>query len=80
LPEISDLVTSRDGSLIAVWNHPNNSALDRRTDTIDPGQAAEQPLQQTMRQFSDESQRQEQQTIIDAQQRQMQGQQQGMAR
>lgn len=80
LPEISDLVTSRDGSLIAVWNHPHNSVLERRTDTINPGQAAEQPLQQTMRQFSDESQRQEQQTIIDAQQRQMQGQQQGMAR
>ena len=80
LPEISDLVASRDGSLIAVWNHPHNSVLDRRTDTINPDQAAEQPLQQTMRQFSDESQRQEQQTIIDAQQRQMQGQQQGMAR
>lgn len=79
LPEISDLVASRDGSLIAVWNHPHNSILDRRTDTINPGQAAEQPLQQTMRQFSDESQRQEHQTIIDAQ-RQMQGQQQGMAR
>jgi hypothetical protein len=80
LPEISGLVTSRDGSLTAVWNHPHDSVLDRRTETIYPGQAAEQPLQQTLRQFSDESQRQEQQTIIDAQQRQMQGQQQGMAR
>lgn len=80
LPEISALVPTRDGGLVAVWNHPHNRILDRSTDTIDPGQAAERPLQQSMRQFNDETQRQEQQAIIDAQQPQMQGQQQGMAR
>ncbi len=80
LPEISALVRTRDGGLMAVWNHPHNPILDRRTDTIDPAQAAEQPLRQSMQEFKEETQRQEQQTMIDAQQRQVQGQQQGMAR
>lgn len=79
LPEINDLVTTRDGNLVAVWNHPRNRTLDRRTDTVDPVQAAERPLQQSMQQFSDETQRQEQQAVINAQQRQMQ-EQPGMAR
>lgn len=65
---------------MAVWNHPHNAILDRRTDTIDPAQAAEQPLRQSMQAFDEGVQRQEQQTIIDAQQRQVPGQPQGMAR
>lgn len=65
---------------MAVWNHPHNPILDRRTDTINPAQASEQPLRQSMQAFNEETQRQEQQTIIDAQQRQVQEQQQGMAR
>ena len=80
LPEISALVRTRDGGLMAVWSHPHNPTLDRRTDTIDPAQAAERPLRQSMQEFNEESQRQEQQVIVDAQQRQVQGQQQGMAR
>ncbi|WP_296278551.1 XVIPCD domain-containing protein [Pseudoxanthomonas sp.] len=80
LPEISALVQTRDGGLMAVWNHPHNPILDRRTDTINPAQASEQPLRQSMQAFNEETQRQEQQTIIDAQQRQVQEQQQGMAR
>ena len=80
LPEISALVQTRDGGLMAVWNHPHNPILDRRTDTIDLAQAAERPLRQSMQEFSEETQRQEQQTMIDAQQRQVQGQQPGMAR
>lgn len=80
LPEISALIQTRDGGLMAVWNHPHNPILDRRTDTINPAQASEQPLRQSMQAFNEETQRQEQQTIIDAQQRQVQEQQQGMAR
>lgn len=80
LPEINDLVPTRDGGLIAVWNNPHNRILDRRTGTIDPVRAAEQPLQQSMQQFSDETQHQEQQAILDAQQRQMQEQQRGLSR
>lgn len=80
LPEISALVQTRDGGLMAVWNHPHNPILDRRTDTINPAQGAEQPLRESMQAFNEETQRQEQQTIIDAQQRQVQEQQQGMAR
>lgn len=80
LPEISALVQTRDGGLMAVWNHPHNRILDQRTDTIDPAQAAERPLRQSMQEFSEETQRQDQQTMIDVQQRQVQGQQQGLAR
>ena len=80
LPEISALVQTRDGGLMAVWNHPHDRILDQRTDTIDPAQAAERPLRQSMQEFSEETQRQDQQTMIDVQQHQVQGQQQGLAR
>ena len=80
LPEISALVQTRDGGLMAVWNHPHDRILDQRTDTIDPAQAAERPLRQSMQEFSEETQRQDQQTMIGVQQHQVQGQQQGLAR
>ena len=79
LPQIDALVPTRDGSLTAVWHSPHDRLFDRRTDTIDPEQAVERSLRQSMQQFSDETRRQELQAIIDAQQRQMQ-EQQGMAR
>ena len=80
LPQIDALVPTRDGSLTAVWHSPHDRLFDRRTDTIDPEQAVERSLRQSMQQFSDETRCQELQAIIDAQQRQMQEQQQGMAR
>lgn len=80
LPEISSMTQHRDGGLVAEWRHPHNQYLDRSTAPIDPSRAAEQPLQQSMQQFNEEGRRQEQQAMIDAQQRQSQEQSQGMAR
>ena len=56
--------------LTAVSNNPTDQLLGRRA-TVDPTQAAEQPLQQSMQQFNEETQRQANQAI-EAQQRQEQ--------
>ena len=71
LSSIDALVPTRDGmGLTAVSNNPTDQLLGRRA-TVDPTQAAEQPLQQSMQQFNEETQRQANQAI-EAQQRQEQ--------
>lgn len=78
LPEIHDIVPTRDGGLMAVWEHSRERFLDQRTGVIDPAQAAGHPLQYSMQQYQQESQRQEQQ-VIEAQQHQMQQHGRGMS-
>ena len=71
LSSIDALAPTRDGmGLTAVSNNPTDQLLGRRA-TVDPTQAAEQPLQQSMQQFNEETQRQANQAI-EAQQRQEQ--------
>ena len=79
LPQISELEAAQDGSVVAIWNSPHNRSLDRRTDAISLEQAAEQPLQQSMRLLDDETQRQDRQSVIEAQQRQVPEQQLGFS-
>ena len=79
LPRIDALIPTRDGGLVAVWNSPQDRVLDRHTAVIDPDRASERPLQQTMQQFEEETLRQEQ-SMIAAQQRQMQQSQNEVAR
>lgn len=70
LPAIDALVPSRDGSLTAISRNPTDQLLSLRA-TVDPAWAAEQPLQQSVQQFNEETQRQTEQAI-EARQRQEQ--------
>ncbi|MFA0924639.1 XVIPCD domain-containing protein [Xanthomonas fragariae] len=77
LPSIDALTPVRDGqSLLAISNHP--SLIDRAL--IDKTQAAAQPLDQSLQQLTAETQRQQDQALLQAQQRQVETQQQGFSR
>ncbi|MFC3329227.1 XVIPCD domain-containing protein [Xanthomonas fragariae] len=77
LPSIDALTPVRDGqSLLAISNNP--SLIDRAL--IDKTQAAAQPLAQSLQQLTAETQRQQDQALLQAQQRQVETQQQGFSR
>ncbi|QDH70352.1 XVIPCD domain-containing protein [Marilutibacter alkalisoli] len=72
MPGIDGLALSRDGqTLMATWTHPHNNVLDRHC-TVDRFQAGIQPLDQSLQDLAAETQRQEEQALLQAQQRQMQ--------
>lgn len=79
MPTIDALVETRDGQgLTATWTSPNNDMI-RSHATVDKIQALMQPLDQSLQQLADETQRQEQQALIQAQ-RQVEAQQTNLSR
>ncbi|HZF98345.1 MAG TPA: XVIPCD domain-containing protein [Pseudoxanthomonas sp.] len=80
LPGIDALTPMRDGqSLVASSTNPDNPSLIDRA-LIDKTQAAAQPLDQSLQQLAAETQRQQDQALLQAQQRQMETRQQGFSR
>lgn len=81
LPSIDALMPVQDGqSLLATSTNPNNPSLLMDRALIDKAQAATQPLDQSLQQLTTETQRQQDQALLQAQQRQMETQQQGFSR
>lgn len=80
LPRIDALTPIQDGqALLASSTNPNYPSLIDRA-IIDKTQAATQPLDQSLQQLTAETQRQQDQALLQAQQRQMETQQQGFSR
>lgn len=69
MPAIDNIIPVRDGQeLLARWTHPTNDVLSTFA-TVDKAQAVTQPLDRSLQKLTGETQRQEQQEMVWAQER-----------
>ncbi|WP_057657403.1 XVIPCD domain-containing protein [Pseudoxanthomonas dokdonensis] len=72
LPRINALFAGENG-VQPVFQHPHNHYANRYGAAADPQQAAEQPLQHSMRQLGEEAAQQAQQALLEEQRQQQRG-------